>query len=82
MTGGAEGRSEDAQNAGDRIIRACRLGSDQKMVAWQYARALSGPVVDEVDWAAVTGEIVGRWSLSGLNRVKKMAWDLHLEGTS
>ncbi len=44
----------------------------QKAVACTYALALKSS--DSTDWAAVNKAIINRWSLSGLKRIKEMAW--------
>lgn len=44
----------------------------QKNVAMSYALALRSSY--ETDWATVNKAIIERWSLSGLNRIKNMAW--------
>jgi len=50
--------------------------ADQRMtqrdIALSYALALNTP--DDVDWPTVNQAIIARWSLSGLKRVKDMAW--------
>ncbi len=48
----------------------------QKSVALTYAFCLRQ--ANEVDFAIINKAIVERWSLSGLERVKKMAWK-HLD---
>lgn len=47
-------------------------GLTQKQIAQTYALALcsSWPT----DWAKVNKMIVDRWSFSGLNRIKNLAW--------
>lgn len=49
----------------------------QKDVGLTYALAIRSD--ETTDWAKVNEAIVSRWSLSGLERVKKMAWK-RLEG--
>lgn len=44
----------------------------QQDIAITYALALRSS--EPTDWAAVNAAIVERWSRSGLERVKKMAW--------
>lgn len=44
-------------------------------VALTYAFALRDP--DRVDWPAVNGAIVNRWSMSALGYIKDVAWKLH-----
>lgn len=54
------------------IAREIKNGLRQKQIAQTYALALrsSWPT----DWAKVNQMIVDRWSESGLERIKKMAW--------
>ena len=57
----------------ERVIgNEIKLGCTQKQVAQTYALALrsSWPT----DWPKVNKLIVDRWSASGLERIKKMAW--------
>ena len=57
----------------ERVVkREIEHGSTQRQIAQTYALALrsSWPT----DWAKVNGMIVERWSVAGLERVKKMAW--------
>jgi len=44
----------------------------QKDIAQTYALALRSR--DEMDWRVVNKAIVERWSHSGLEHIKKMAW--------
>lgn len=44
----------------------------QKDVAQSYSLAMDSG--ESIDWAKVNAAIVTRWSVSGLNRVKNMAW--------
>ena len=46
----------------------------QKSVALTYALAIRSREV--TDWEAVNKAIIDRWSASGLDRIKKMAWKL------
>jgi len=46
----------------------------QKTIALTYAFALVASY--EVDFRTINQMIIKRWSLSGLDRVKKMAWKL------
>ena len=45
----------------------------QRDVAQSYALALALPKAD-VDWRKVNAAIIKRWSLSGLARIKELAW--------
>jgi hypothetical protein len=44
----------------------------QKDIACTYSLALRSS--DPTDWKSVNEAIVKRWSMSGLNRIKDMAW--------
>ena len=44
----------------------------QKSVAQTYALALRSS--EDTDWGKVNRAIMVRWSRSGLNRIKKLAW--------
>ena len=46
----------------------------QRDIAATYALAIN--TYDEVDWRRVNTAIIDRWSMSGLQRVKAMAWRL------
>lgn len=43
----------------------------QADVAQRYAWAIQR---GDVDWKAVNEAIIARWSVSGLKRIKRMAW--------
>lgn len=47
-------------------------GATQAQVAETYALALRSSY--RTDWARVNAAIVGRWSVAGLDRIKKLAW--------
>lgn len=53
----------------------------QKDVALTYAMALKSAAegADAPDWRTINEAILARWSMSGLERIKKRAWDI-LEG--
>lgn len=44
----------------------------QADVAKTYALAIKSS--EKIDWSAINQAIITRWSRSGLNRVKRMAW--------
>ena len=44
----------------------------QKRIAKTYALALGSS--ERTDWARVNRAIIERWSISGLKRIKEMAW--------
>ena len=50
------------------IARKCT----QRQIAQTYALAIKSSW--PTDWAKVNQMIVNRWSASGLDRIKKMAW--------
>jgi hypothetical protein len=55
------------------IENEIKQGLKQKQIAQTYAlglRSSSWPTY----WTKVNKMIVNRWSLAGLNRIKKMAW--------
>ena len=47
-------------------------GNTQADVAQRYAWAIQR---GDVDWRAVNEAIIERWSKSGLDRVKRVAWN-------
>jgi len=47
-------------------------GCTQKQIAQTYALALRSQ--EHVDWKAINMAIIERWSISGLERIKKLAW--------
>jgi len=53
----------------------------QKDIALTYAMAIKSyqSGADDPDWTKINKAIVAKWSTSGLDRVKKIAWDI-LEG--
>ena len=44
----------------------------QRDIAQTYALAIKSP--EDIDWAKINKAIIERWSLSGLKRIKEMAW--------
>ena len=46
----------------------------QKQIAQTYRLALESSERDSIDWAKVNNAIIARWSKSGLNRIKELAW--------
>lgn len=50
------------------IERKCK----QRDIAKTYALGLRS--TDKIDWYKVNAAIIARWSKSGLERIKKMAW--------
>lgn len=44
----------------------------QKDISTTYALALRSS--DHTDWITVNRAIINRWSMSGLQRIKNMAW--------
>lgn len=54
------------------IENEIRQGATQKQVALTYRLAMGSTVVP--DWRRINRAIIKRWSVSGLARVKKLAW--------
>lgn len=54
------------------ILNEIKQGLNQKQIAQTYALALRSS--DNVDWKKINDAIIARWSKSGLNRIKEMAW--------
>lgn len=54
------------------IRREIAAKMTQRQIAQTYRLALQSSY--PTDWAEVNRMIIERWSLSGLERVKKMAW--------
>lgn len=50
----------------------------QKGVALSYAMAIRSYTAkrDNPDWDMINKAIIARWSVSGLERIKRRAWDL------
>lgn len=50
----------------------------QREIASYYAMAIksSAQKADDPDWAAINGAILARWKMSGLERIKKRAFDI------
>jgi hypothetical protein len=49
----------------------------QKDIARSYALAIKSESEGRtVDWTKINGAILSRWSMSGLERIKKLAWDI------
>jgi len=53
-------------------------GLTQKQIATTYAMTLVSAArgADNPDWAAINGAILAKWKMSGLERIKKRAWDI------
>ena len=61
------------------LIREIRTpGTVQRSVALTYAMALVSSERERVDWSRVNAAISERWSLAGLERIKRLAWG-HVE---
>ena len=58
------------------ILNEIAAGATQPMVAKTYSLALRSEAAgqDTPDWTRINRAIITRWSMSGLERVKKMAW--------
>jgi hypothetical protein len=61
----------------DVILRSIEARATQKQVATLYAMAMKSEFEksDTLDWPTINRAIIERWSMSGLERVKKMAHD-------
>jgi len=46
----------------------------QRDIAQTYALSIVSSEHDNIDWVKVNRAIIERWSKSGLERIKKMAW--------
>jgi len=46
----------------------------QKNIAKTYALAIMSS--EKIDWKVVNKAIISRWSISGLERIKKMGWKI------
>lgn len=64
------------------ILHEIANKATQKYVAVTYAIALKSEAqgADKPDWPKINRAILDRWSMSGLERIKKWAWDLVLKG--
>lgn len=58
------------EDALDRI----RAAKTRKDAAAVYADALREWTTDGVSWPEINGAILARWSVSGLDWIKKLAW--------
>lgn len=58
------------------ILRAIDAGLPQREIASDYGLAIiSGAHKgDEPDWSVINRAILDRWSMSGLERIKREAW--------
>lgn len=54
------------------IENEIKQGCNQTQIAQTYALALRSTY--KTDWKVVNDMIIARWSFSGLNRIKEMAW--------
>lgn len=54
------------------IENEIKQGCNQKQIAQTYSLALRSE--ESVDWKRINTMIIERWSLAGLERIKKMAW--------
>lgn len=50
----------------------------QKDIALTYAMAIKSKHegADDFEWGPINEAIIARWSMSGLERIKKRAWDI------
>jgi hypothetical protein len=56
----------------------------QKDIALTYAMAIKSAAqnADDPDWGAINRAILARWKMSGLERIKKRAFDILRGGAS
>ena len=54
------------------LVDEIQNGAPQRSVAMTYALAIRSS--DKTDWCVVNQAILTRWKLSGLERIKRMAW--------
>lgn len=47
----------------------------QADAAFEYAKLIAYHQIAVCDWTVINAAIINRWSLSGLKRVKIMAWN-------
>jgi len=64
------------------ILHEIANKATQKDIALTYAMALKSQAqgADKPDWSKINHAILDRWSMSGLERIKKWAWNLVLKG--
>jgi hypothetical protein len=60
------------------MLNEIKQGCTQKQLASTYGLALLSS--DPTDWRAVNEAIIERWSASGLERVKTLAWKYAEQG--
>lgn len=62
----------------DVILNEIARGVVQKDIALTYAMAIKSDAegADKPDWPIINRAIIKRWGMSGLERVKKRAFDL------
>jgi hypothetical protein len=60
------------------ICNEIEQGLTQKDIALTYAMALRSATAkaDIPDWETINRAIIKRWSMSGLERIKKRAWGI------
>jgi hypothetical protein len=59
----------------DVIENEIAQGLTQKQIAQTYALAMrKANCTWTVDWARINKAIIARWSVKGLERIKKLAW--------
>ncbi len=62
----------------DTICDEVKAGLGQKDIAVTYALAIKSEAqgADKPDWRTINGAILARWKMSGLERIKKRAFDI------
>lgn len=60
------------------ILNELQRGCTQKGLALTYAMALKSAAegADKPDWRTINEAILGKYKMSGLERIKKRAWDI------
>ena len=56
------------------ILREIEAGATQRCIAQTYALALRHSEAKDLEWSKANQAIIARWSLSGLERIKRLAW--------
>jgi hypothetical protein len=64
------------KTAGDLLKHEIAHGT-QRSVAVLYAMHITPMIEANGFWAPINEAIKTRWSIKGLERVKKMAWEIH-----
>ena len=62
----------------DTICDEVKAGATQKSIACTYAMAIKSQAegADQPDWPTINRAILAKWKMSGLERIKKRAFDI------